>query len=86
MDTPELTSKREDLIRAKAANDYLNDLVAGSTVTIGRITENRYGRTIAELSKGPINIQEQLVEKGYASIYERYASQCKWSKNKYETP
>ena len=33
--------------------------------------EDRYGTTIAELSKGPINIQEQLVEKGYEIIYER---------------
>ena len=69
-------------IPAKAARDYLNDLVAGSTVTIRRITEDRYGRTIAELSKGPMNIQEDLVEKGLASIYERYSSQCEWSKNK----
>ena len=43
---------------------------------------NKYGRTIAELSKGAINIQEQLVEKGFARIYERYSSQCEWSKNK----
>ena len=82
IDTPELIDKRVDPIKAKAAKDYLNDLVAGTTVTIRRITEDRYGRTIAELSKGPINIQEQLVEKGFAIIYERYASQCEWSKNK----
>ena len=82
IDTPELRGKRTDPIRAKAAKDYLNDLVAGSTLTIRRITEDRYGRTVAELSKGPINIQEQLVKKGFASIYERYASQCEWSKKK----
>ena len=82
IDTPELRGKRADPIRAKAAKDYLNDLVAGSTVTIRRITEDKYGRTIAELSKGPTNIQEKLVEKGFASIYERYASHCEWSKNK----
>ena len=82
IDTPELKGKRVDPIRAKAAKDYLNDLVAGTTVTIRRITEDRYGRTIAELSKGPINIQELLVEKGFARIYERYASQCEWSKKK----
>ena len=56
IDTPELIGKRADPIRDKAAKDYLNDLVAGSTVTIRRITEDRYGRTIAELSKGPTNI------------------------------
>ncbi len=81
IDTPELRDKKADPIPAKAAKDYLNDLVAGSTITIRRITEDRYGRTVAELSKGPMNIQEHLVEKGFASIYERYSSQCEWSKN-----
>ena len=82
IDTAELRGKKTDPIPAKAARDYFNDLVAGSTVTISRITENRDGRTVAELSKGPMNIQEDLVEKGFASIYERYSSQCEWSKNK----
>ena len=81
IDTPELRGKKADLIPAKAARDYLNELVAGSTLTIRRITEDRYGRTVAELSKGPMNIQEHLVEKGIASIYERYSSQCEWSMN-----
>ena len=82
IDTPELRGKQADLIPPKAARDYLNDLVVGSTVTIRRITEDRYGRTVAELSKSPMNIQEHLVEKGFASIYERYSSQCEWSMNK----
>ena len=81
IDTPELRGKKADPIPAKAARDYLNVLVAGSTVTIRRITEDRYGRTVAELSKGPMNIQEHLVEKGFASMYERNANQCQWRKN-----
>jgi micrococcal nuclease len=80
--TPELRGKKANLIPAKAARDYLNDLVTESKVNIRRITEDRYGRTVAELSKGPMNIQEHLVEKGFARIYERYSSQCEWSKNK----
>ena len=82
IDTPELRGKKADPIPAKAAKDYLNDLVARSTVTIRRITEDQYGRTVAELSKGPMNIQEHLVEKGFALIYEEYSSQCEWSMNK----
>jgi micrococcal nuclease len=81
IDTPELRGKKADLTPAKAARDYLNDLVAKSKVNIRRITEDRYGRTVAELSKGPMNIQEHLVEKGFARIYERYSSQCEWSMN-----
>ena len=82
IDTPELRGKKADPIPAKAARDYLNGLVEGSTVTIRRITEDRYRRTVAELFKGPMNIQEHLVEKGFAGIYEKYASQCEWRKNK----
>ena len=82
IDTPELRGKKADLIPAKAARDYLNNLVAESKVKIRRITEDQYGRTVAELSKGPMNIQEHLVEKGFARIYERYSSQCEWSINK----
>ena len=72
-------NKKADPIDAKAARDYLNNLIAGATVNIRRVTEDRYGRTVAELWKGPISITEQLVEKGYARIYERYASDCDWS-------
>ena len=81
IDAPELRGSNSDLIQAKSARDYLNSLVANSTVTIRRITEDRYGRTIAELSKGPVNIQEQLVKNGYARIYKKYAHHCKWSDN-----
>ena len=82
INTPELRGKKADPIPAQDARDYLNNLIDGSTVTIHRITEDRYGRTVAELSQDPINIQEDLVEKGFASIFERYSSQCEWSKNK----
>ena len=82
INTPELRGKKADPIPAQDARDYLNKLIDGSTVTIRRITEDRYGRTVAELSQDPINIQEDLVEKGFASIFERYSSQCEWSKNK----
>ena len=47
INTPELRGKKDDLIPAQAARDYLNNLIAGSTVTIRRITEDRYGRTVA---------------------------------------
>ena len=82
INTPELRGKKADPIPAQDARDYLNNLIDGSTVTIRRITEDRYGRTVAELSQDLMNIQEDLVEKGFASIFERYSSQCEWSKNK----
>ena len=78
IDTPELRGSRADPVPAKAARDYLNGLVAGQEVPIRRITKDRYGRTVAELSKGRMNIQKRLVGKGSARIYQRYADQCRW--------
>ena len=80
IDTPELKGNRAKPIPAKAARDYLNDLVAGEKVSIRRITKDRYGRTVAEISKEDVNIQQRLVEKGFARIYKRYADQCPWSR------
>ena len=82
IDTPELKGKKANPIPAKAARDYLNGLIAGEEVFINRITKDRYQRTVAELSLDGTNIQEHLVDQGLAIIYERYASQCNWSKQK----
>ena len=41
---------------------------------------DKYVRTIGELFKNGVNIQELIVEKGYGKIYEKYAYQCEWSK------
>ena len=80
IDTPELRGSRADPIPAKAARDYLNGLVAGEEVAIRRITKDRYGRTVAEISKADVNIQQRLIEKGLARVYKRYADQCPWSR------
>ena len=80
IDTPELRGERADPIPARKARDYLNNLVAGKEVSMRRITKDRYGRTVAELSKDGINIQEHLVSAGFARVYKRYAGQCDWTK------
>ena len=80
IDTPELKGKKADLIPAEEARDFLNDLLANEKVSIRRITKDRYGRTVAELFKNDINVQELIFDKGYGKIYQRYANQCQWSK------
>ena len=80
IDTPELKGRNANPIPAKEAKKFLNDLVAYQEVSIKRITNDRYGRTVAELFKGEENIQELLVKKGFGIIYKKYASQCEWSK------
>ena len=79
IDTPELKGKRADPIPAEKARDFLNNLLINEEVSIRRITKDRYGRTVAELFNGNINIQKLLVDKGYAQIYKKYSNQCTWS-------
>ncbi len=79
IDTPEIRGKGAKPNEAKAARDFLNELIKGKRVSIRRVTEDRYGRTVGELSINGKNIQEFLVKKGYAEIYEKYAKSCKWA-------
>ena len=80
IDTPELRGAKADPVPAKEARDYLNSLVSGRDVDIRRITKDRYDRTVAELSINGINIQQIMVQKGYAKIYSKYAYQCPWAR------
>ena len=79
IDTPELRGKRAKPVPAKAARDHLRGLVVGKKVGVRRITEDRYGRTVAELSLGTTNVQQEMVVRGHAEIYWRYADQCPWT-------
>ena len=81
IDTPEIKGKTANPEKAKYVRDYLNSLIKGKEITIKRITYDRYGRTVAELYKNKINLQEHLVEKGLAKVYKKYAHQCEWTKN-----
>ena len=78
IDTPELKGWKADPIPAKEARDFVNNLVANEKVSIKRITKHKYGRTVGELFKNGVNIQELVVEKGYGKIYEKFAYQCEW--------
>ena len=80
IDAPELKGRKPDPILAKEARNFVNKLVANQEVSIKRITNDRYGRTIGELFKNEVNIQELIVKKGYGEIYKKYSYQCEWSK------
>ena len=68
IDTPELVGKRAESAPAKAARDHLRNLVVGKKVGIRRITEDRYGRTVAELFLGEKNVQQEIVASDNAEI------------------
>ena len=79
IDTPELKGWKADPMPAKEAKNFVNKLVANEKVSIKRITKDKYGRTVGELFKNGVNIQELIVEKGYGKIYKKYSYQCEWS-------
>lgn len=82
IDTPELRGRNADPVPAKAARDFLRRAIQGKSVGIRRITEDRYGRTVAELFQGRLNVGELMVSSGHAQIYRRYAGQCEWARSK----
>ena len=79
IDTPELVGMRAEPVPAKAARDFLRNLVVDKKVRIRRITEDRYGRTVAELFVGERNVQREMVAAGHAEVYQRYVDQCPWT-------
>ena len=79
IDTPEIRGIRAQPTEAIAARDFLNEMIRGEIVTIRRVTEDRYGRTVGELSFNGENLQQLLVEEGHAEIYKEYSNPCEWA-------
>ena len=79
INSPELRGKSSELVPAKAAREHLRNLVVGKEVGIRRITEDRYGRTVAELFVEETNVQHEMVATGHVEVYQRYAHQCPWT-------
>ena len=79
IDTPEIRGKRAKPNEAIAAKNFLNEKIKSKKVSIRRVTEDKYGRTVGELSFNGENIQELLVKEGHAEIYKKYSKPCKWA-------
>ena len=78
IDTPEIRGKRAKPKEAIAAKNFLNEMIKGEKVSIRRVTEDKYGRTVGELSFKGENLQHLLVKEGHAEIYRKYSKPCKW--------
>ena len=79
IDTPEIRGKKAKPNEAIAARNFLNNKIKGKKVSIRRITEDKYGRTVGELSFNGENLQEILVKEGRAKVYKKYSKPCKWA-------
>ena len=53
--------------------------IKGQKVSIRRVTEDKYGRTVGELSFNGENLQQLLVKEGHAEIYKKYSKPCGWA-------
>ena len=51
---------------AKEARDYVRALTQSEEVTISFLGKGKYGRALAEVWIGDVNLTEVLLEKGYA--------------------
>ena len=80
IDTPELKGTRAQPERAKVARDRLRGMVVGRSVSLRRITTDRYGRTVGELYVDGMNVQQAMVASRHAKIYWKYAHQCRWTR------
>ena len=78
INAPKIAGEDADPVSAKAAKDFLNQQIAGKTVSIKRIIQDVYGRTVADLSVDGVNIQKLLVDNGHAKV-NKYFYQCDWS-------
>ena len=59
------------------ARDQLRSMLpGGSSVLLFVQTKDRYGRSVAEIMKGPRNINKELVSSGAAFIYWKYIAKC----------
>ncbi len=54
-------------------------MIKGKKVSIRRVTEDKYGRTVGELSFNGENLQRLLVNEGYAKIYKKFSKPWKWA-------
>ena len=76
IDTPEMGGKRAQPQRARDARDRLRSLVVGKSVSLQRISSDRYGRTVGELFVDGMNVQQVMVASRHVRIDRRYAHQC----------
>ena len=67
IDTPEKAQPY-----GKAAGKHLASLIAGAAVEVESVATDRYGRTVGIVWDSESNINQQMVQAGYAWVYKRY--------------
>ena len=58
------------------STETLKSLIKGKSISLKPQTKDRYGRTVAEVHSGTVNINLQMVRLGAAYPYRKYLGQC----------
>jgi micrococcal nuclease len=67
---PELSSKDpEEHKKANDAKDFLKELIEGKEVELETFKHEKYGRFLANIFVGSINVSQKLIEEGFAVQY-----------------
>ena len=75
IDTPEmrplksLSNREEHIKKAKDAKQFLENLILDKVIKINFLKNDKYGRPLATLFIEEININELMIEQGYANRY-----------------
>ena len=63
--------------QGKLSTETLETLIPiGTAVELNVVDTDRYGRTVAEVLKNGINLNQSMLKKGQAVVYRRYLSNC----------
>lgn len=73
VDAPELKQYPHGI---QSRNRLRQILPVGTTVSLKTQTTDRYGRTVAEIFKGTLNVGLAMVQEGRAIAYRKYLDQC----------
>lgn len=61
------------------ARKALNKLIYKKTVTLKNTKQDKYGRTVATVYSGSLNVNLAMIESGYAWNYERYSNNAEYA-------
>jgi micrococcal nuclease len=72
-----IDSPEADQPQGKLSTITLNAFVpVGTDIELNEVDTDKYGRTVAEVLKNRINVNQSMVKKGQAVVYHKYLSNC----------
>lgn len=71
IDTPEIKGKSvAERELAKQARDVLHELIYGKVIELRNVTNEKYGRILADVYIGDTNVNQWLVSENFAVLYD----------------